>query len=275
MSNGDQYKPTPEEERTREAIRSLPLVSADPQFRARLKSQFVSGTIDARPAGAKVRPRIGWRALVPRILIPVAAAVILIIAVILNLGPPMRLADVTGEGTVRVEGTTYDASDRESIARAVHPGARVELSEGVDIDVMYPETVVFELASATGTLPRGPARWFGRTGEGRLEMGEIRVLTGPDFHGARLDIETPEGKIEVTGSLVSVARDTSGTCVCVRRGTARVGVDAADMQWIAAGKRKVMFADGRPSIVTDIAPPHEAHLIEFENKYRTGIHLPR
>jgi hypothetical protein len=275
MSDGKRHDLTPDQERVRKAVRGLPPVAADSVFRERLKSQFVTGKIDAGRAGKGVRPRFGRGALVPRIFIPVAAAVILIIAVILNMGPSMQLADVNGEGTVTVDGRSFDASDRESLARVVRPGARVELSQDVEVDIIYPETAVFQLASATATLPRGPARWFGKTGESRLDIGEIRVLTGSGFQGARLIIETPEGIIDVTGTLVSVARDTSGTCVCVHRGTAQVGVNAGDMEQIPEGKRKVMFADGKPPIVTDIAPPHKAHLVEFETKYRAGLRAPK
>ena len=95
----------------------------------------------------------------------------------------------------------------------------------------------------------------------------MAILTGPRFRGGHLVVTTGEGAIEITGTLVSVFRDESVTCVCVHEGTASVGIDEADMEPIPAGKRKVMFADGSPSMVTDIAPPHRDHLIEFEKKY--------
>jgi hypothetical protein len=59
--------------------------------------------------------------------------------------------------------------------------------------------------------------------------------------------------------------------VCVHAGRARVGIDIDDLEEIPPGKRKVMYADGKPPIITDIAPPHKEHLIEFETKYRSGI----
>jgi hypothetical protein len=59
--------------------------------------------------------------------------------------------------------------------------------------------------------------------------------------------------------------------VCVHEGTASVGIDQGDMEPIPPGKRKVMFADGQPPMITDIAPPHRDHLVEFDAKYRGRI----
>jgi hypothetical protein len=47
------------------------------------------------------------------------------------------------------------------------------------------------------------------------------------------------------------------------------------MQEVPAGRRKVMFADGTPPKITDIAPPHMDHLVEFEAKYHAGIRSVR
>jgi ferric-dicitrate binding protein FerR (iron transport regulator) len=262
---------TPDEKRTCEAVRALPRVDADPAFRQRLKADFVAGRLCEGTGGAKKRRAPRRWFLRPGLLVPVAVAVILIFAGVLNRGPALQLADVAGEGTVTVNGKVFETSNRDGIEQAIRPGSRVELSDGVAVDVLYAETAVYQLASATATIPKAPGRWFGKAGEGWLEKGEFQVLTGPGFEGAGLTIQTSEGIIQVTGTLLSVVKDAEVTCVCVHHGTARVGIDTEDLEDIPAGKRKVMFADGRPPIVTPIAPPHQDHLVEFESKYKSGI----
>ena len=101
-----------------------------------------------------------------------------------------------------------------------------------------------------------------------VHHGELRIKTGPGFRGAELQILTTEGRIEITGTVVSVYKGEGFTCVCVLEGTAKIGMDKADLEEIPAGMRKVMFADGRPPMVTEIQPQHEAGLMEFEERYR-------
>jgi len=272
MSERDEFELTREEKRASEAIRALPRADADPDFRQRLKADFAAGRLaeggDATAPRPARRPAARWW----KVAIPVAAAVLVVAAALFNRGPALVLSDVAGEGTVTVDGRAFPTSDRDAIAGAVRPGARLELSEGVDVDLVYDNTLVLQYSSARGTIPKAPARWIGKTGACRLEWGEVAALTGPDFAGGGLVVTTPEGIIEVSGTLISVFRDSSVTCVCVHEGAARVGIDEGDMESVPAGKRKVMFADGKTPIITDIAPPHMDHLIEFDNKYRSGIH---
>jgi ferric-dicitrate binding protein FerR (iron transport regulator) len=272
MKSPEEHELTPDEARARGAIRSLPQVAAESGFRERLRANFVAGSLAGAGAGA---PVAGRRAARPwfrlGFLVPAAAAAGLVIVLSLSRGPVLEVADVTGVGVVTVDGRPYETTDRAGLARALRAGARVELSEGVELDLVQPGTVVYQLSSATMTIPRTPARWLAKALECRLEMGEIRILTGPEFRSSQVLVTTPEGMILVTGTLVSVFRDEAVTCVCVHEGTARVGIDTDDLEPIQAGKRKVMYADRRPPIITEIAPPHDEHLIEFRAKYRAGI----
>lgn len=269
MSDRDEFEPTTDEKRVSELIRSLPRAEADAGFRDRLRADFVAGRLEPTSGPIPPRPvsrrRWGWG------LIPLAAVVLVAMVVVFNGGPALQLSDVNGDGTVTVDGRVFQAADRDGIAGALRPGASVELSEGVDIDVFYEGTAVFQLSSATATIPGAPGRWIQKSVDSFVQMGELRILTGPGFSGAKLSVRTPEGEIVITGSLVSVFRDGALTCVCVQKGSASVGIDAGDMENIPPGKRKVMYADGKPSIVTDIAPPHMDHLVEFEAKYSSRI----
>jgi hypothetical protein len=270
MSEREAQDLSPEQERARKAIRSLPLVEAEPGFRERLKADFVAGRLGGaespqgggRPGRERRGFRLGW------LLVPAALAVVVFVAAaIFNRGPAPKLADVIGDGTVTVDGQTFATAERVPMAQAIQTGSSLETSEGVDVDLMYGRTMAVRLMSGVATIPAAPARWFGKKQQCWLDSGELDVLTGPDFRGGELVIATADGTIEITGTIVSVYCDTSLTCVCVLEGTASVGVDAADMEPVPAGKRKVMFSDGRAPLVTDIAPAHRDHMIEFEKKY--------
>ncbi len=275
---------TPDEGRAREAVRALPSVQADPAFRERLKADFVAGRLapsgeeaggeaagseSARAEAARRRRTARLRAwLWPRLLAPVAAVAVAVVAFVFgNRGPALELVGVTGEGVVLVDGRSYDASDRAGLAAAARPGSRIEVPEGASLALGLPGKMVVELAAATGTVPSAPGRWLGRSSGCGLEGGEIRVLTGAGFQGERFEVSTPDGMIRVTGTLVSAVRDESGTCVCVREGTALVGRSEEDLRPIPAGKRLVLHADRSDPLFTDIAPPHEAHLLDFEDRY--------
>jgi ferric-dicitrate binding protein FerR (iron transport regulator) len=260
---------TSEEARARDAVRALGGVKADAAFRERLRADFIEGCLaeagDESSAALPERAprRGGWRW--PRILVPAFAAALLLLALATNRGPEFAVVDVSG--AVTVDGQVYDSGDRAGLAAAVRSGSRLELAEGSSLAVAIPGKLVIELVSATATVPASPGRWIGRSTESRLESGEIRILTGPDFRGDRYDVETPDGLIRVTGTLVSAVRDEGGTCVCVRHGTAQVGRSADELAPVPPGKRMVLYADRREPLLTEIAPPHEQYLLDFEARH--------
>jgi len=254
------------EERARRAVKGLPRPEARPDFRARLKEDFLSGAIERsappRPAPPRRRRSLrGW-------MFAAAAVVLVVLGWQLNRGPALRVLDAQGTGAIETAGRSVSATDVLALQRAIRPERRLELSGDARIDIAYGRTVVMQIAPGSiFTPPASPGRWFGRSMNADLEFGEARIMTGPDFPGADLTIHTPEGITLLTGTIVSVFRDSSVTCVCVLEGKARIGVDEADLEWIPSGKRKVMFRDGSPSTVTEIAPPHQAGLRELEEKY--------
>ncbi len=268
MKRDDGIMLTPDQERARELVRALPALEADPAVKARLKRAFVSGELATKPRERTIRLRPALR--FPRWIFAAAAvAAILVVVPILNRGPAPTIPVSGVRGEVSIDGISIPAAEKERIAERLRPGARISLSDESELDVLYAETVVYQLAPETEmTLPASPGRWYGRNVSCELDYGELLILTGPDFPGKRLVVQTPEGTTVVTATLISVFRDSTVTCVCVYHGTASVGIDAEDMEAVPSGMRKVMFSNGRPSIVTEIAPPHEEHLITFEKKYR-------
>jgi ferric-dicitrate binding protein FerR (iron transport regulator) len=271
MEPRDELELSPEQERVAEALRSLAAVEPSARFRDRLKSDFVAGRLGAPAAAPKRRRFFGLRPRQSALVLSAAAVAVCVLVIVgLNRGPQLVVADVTGTGTLTIDGVSAQATDRTALQRLIRPRSRIELPEGVELDLVHGETVIYQLAASTVmTLPERPGRWFGREVESRLETGELRVLTGRDYAGVTMHVETPEGHVQIAGTLVSVFREDPVTCVCVYSGTAEVGIDSDDMQPIQPGTRKVMFSDGRPPMITEIAPPHRDHLIEFETKYRS------
>jgi ferric-dicitrate binding protein FerR (iron transport regulator) len=259
-----------QERRIREAIRSAGDVRADAAFRERLKREFMEGTIP-EPATSREEPRdhrlhLWWWVLVP------AAAVVLLFAVLLprpTPSPAWVVHAVEGEGQFEIDGQTLAVDQREFLAEALGSGGRIRLLEGVSLDLLLDDRLILQLdEQADVTVPVPPERGEVGTLISEVHHGELRVKSGPGFHGTELDIVTAEGRTEIVGTIVSVYKGDGFTCVCVLEGTAMIGADGARLEEIPQGMRKVMFDDGRPPMVTEIQPQHEAGLMEFEERYR-------
>ncbi len=177
-----------------------------------------------------------------------------------------------GSGEVRIAGVDYRLSDPEALADALQPGATLLVKEGAVLDVRYGDAFLLQFDPGTvASLPDPFGGMAGQEARARIEYGEMRLRTGPGFLPASsFNVTTPEGRIHLVGTIVSIFRDSTGTCVCVFEGTASVGTGEADMESIPAGKRKVMPTGGDP-FIDDIAPPHRDHLLEFQEKYSAGF----
>jgi ferric-dicitrate binding protein FerR (iron transport regulator) len=261
-------KKRPDEATVSTWVGALPRVEADGDVRARLRSAFVSGQIEAdakdaeampQPARSRARPRL-WRWFVPALA---AAAAVWVISVTIDRGLPLEVAEVSGSGFVTVDGREVDAGDRAALAPAITPGAEVTIPEGVTLDLMVDDSAMFELVAGTHmTIPREWGVWHKDAAACSLFTGEVRIKTGERFVGSELNVFTPEGMVVVTGTLLSVQRGTMGTCVCVLEGTARVGVDAEDLEDVTPGLRKVMQAD--TTMIVPVKPMHRDGVLDFD-----------
>jgi ferric-dicitrate binding protein FerR (iron transport regulator) len=186
-----------------------------------------------------------------------------------NQGPDWKVIGLNGVGTVAIDGQTMDPGDLSALEAALRSGTGIALEDGAELTLLSAGTLVVQAASGSRfSIPNPPGRWFGDAIRTRVDGGEVRFLTGPDFPGRRLEVATVEGRVEVTGTVISVLRDTGLTCVCVMSGTARVGMNDDDMDPIPAGMRKVMFGDGREPLIVDILPEHRQGLQPFVQRYR-------
>lgn len=280
---------SPAEQRARAALASAPPQRADPEFRERLKRDFVSGAIEV--TGAKERRRVaGWRGArasagtrTPRRvhlrpaawvgLSLAAAAMLTTVFGALNRGPQWWITAARGDGAVRIEGRTVALDDRDALRRLLVPGAEVETGPNAELDLCSSGVLALQLGPGTRmTLPPPPARWFGRSDELWVRAGVLRVTTGPRFSGARLAVMSPTAAVMVTGTTLAVIIEDAGTCVCVYEGTASVGrrVDGetADMSPVPGGQRRYVYKGGRPPEMAGMRDEERGKLAQFREAQR-------
>lgn len=266
MSEHERDNLDPQQRRARDAVRGLGVPEADPAFRARLKEQFVSGAVPAGETPVATRPpsRIpwfSWGAL--------AAAAALAWAVLgLNSLPGPELLAARGPGAVVVDGRRVDAAYPAAVGKMLRPGAHVVLEGEASLDILYPGSLVMRLSPGTDlVLPERPGRWFRRTVAADLALGEISVRTGPELVGGELDVFTPAGTAAISGTLINVFHNAELSCFCLHDGTARVLVDGVDLGTIPALQRRVVFRDGRESMLAEAAPPHLEHMAGLDRDH--------
>jgi hypothetical protein len=242
-------------------------VRADPAFRERLKHAFVTGSVAGRtPAAARAgaHPR-GWG--LWWVLAPAAAAALLALFAVANRGPAWTIAAGRGGGTLWVDGVPVPANDVVELARHVRAGATLRLSPDGEVDLVCAGELALQVtAGSEMTIPEPPGRWLRRTVRATVERGEVRFVTGPRFTGSRLRVETPEALVVVTGTTLAVIRDTTGTCVCVWSGRVEFGPRRGTPEPVAAGKRRVLYADGRPPLTEDLGPGERMKLDMFQGR---------
>ena len=274
MSERQDINLTPEERQLQEAIRGLGEVRSEDAFRERLRREFMSGDIvpeGDREAGEEATGNIvpldhgrnrrrWWAAAIP------ALAAVFAFLLLSGDEPSWILESVTGTGTIQVDGQPVDAADFEGLKDLVKPGARFVVPATAEIELRLGKVMVFGIIRDSDvTIPADPDD-DGATFTATVTLGELLVKTGPAFVGEELLILTSEGRIELTGTTIAVNKGDGFTCVCVLEGTANIGKDEADLEEVSAGFRKVMFADGSPSIIVDIEVGHEKDLTDFETR---------
>jgi len=261
MSERNDMTLTPEERRLQEAIRGLGEVRADDGFSERLRSQFISGNFgEIVPLKTRSHRRRLWGAAISSL------AAIIAFLLLSSGDPAWTLKSVTGTGSIVVNGQSVDASDFAGLQDLVKPGARFVVPATAELELRLGKVMVFGIIRDSDvTIPAKPDS-EGAILTATVTLGELLVKTGPSFPGEKLLILTSEGRIELTGTTIAVNKGDGFTCVCVLEGTARIGKDEAALEEVAAGYRKVMFADGSPSIIVDIEVGHEKDLTDFESR---------
>ncbi len=243
MSPHDDHGRSTGERATRDSVRALSRPRAGDAFRARLREDFVTGRIGRR-RGLLLRGP--WFAR-PEVLLPFAAGVVLALVFQANRGPDWRLVAANGEGRVWVAGRAFTPADTAALAAALRRGGRVRVEGAITLDLAAPGVAAVAIGpDAELTLSAAPNRIWARGMTARLESGDAYFTTGRSFHGARLDVTTPEANVRAVGTSFAVLRHSFGTCVCVMEGHVRVagtGTPAGEGVDVPEGMRHVVGTD--------------------------------
>lgn len=261
MSTRDDDKLGVDELRARELVRGLGAPRADQDFRARLRAEFVAGTVRstlpdivALPVRPVFRQPRFWAAFAS------AAAVLALVVGIGNRGPDWRVTLAQGDGEVVIGEQHVSLHDADAIGRSLARGGRVRLPAGATLELVAPGELAVRMTRVTDmTLPASPNRWFARDAQVAVRQGDTFYSTGRAFHGARLHVRTAQAQVLVTGTSLAVLSNEDGTCVCVMEGRVAVAEagkaakpGAAAMHMIPAGKRFVFPSDGTESFEDDM-----------------------
>ena len=274
---------SPEQRRAHEALHALDARPADPVFRDALRQRFVSGAFPprtaereaARPGGTARwwqlveslglgRPAVAWTA--------AAAALIVVVlgAGALNRGPQWRVTAVTGDGVAVVGSLPVPVRHADELTRRLAPGARVRVPDGAEIEIASGDQLVIQMTPGTDvTVPAPPGRWFSRDVSASVRAGELRIATGPRYHGARLSLTTRTARIMVTGTTLAVICDPEGTCVCVLEGRVGVGRPEGPLVDVEAGRLRFVFGPGREPISAEMRPAERIKLGVLRERMRT------
>lgn len=234
--------------------------SPDPAFRSRLRGAFVAGALAParRPAAAWA---YAWAA--AAVLVAVSA-----LAMLARDGAGWRVDAVAGGG-VEVDGRPYPPSDLAAIGRALHPGARVHVPAGGQLDLELPGVAALQAVERTTfTLPRLPRGGAWRAGRGRVETGELRVATMPGFRGRWLDMRMPQAEVAVTGTVFALLVEPGRSCVCVFEGSVRMRDESGTETRVLEGTRRSVGTAGRDPQVIPLPPNEVMKLGMMRDRWR-------
>jgi ferric-dicitrate binding protein FerR (iron transport regulator) len=113
------------------------------------------------------------------------------------------------------------------------------------------------------TVPDGLRRWLGRRAEFAVLGGEARVVTGPGFPGARLEISTTNAQVDVIGTTFAVIADADSTCVCVLEGTAQLSMGSAPAMPVPPMMRGTIRMPDGSTTMEPIRPMEERKLSDL------------
>jgi hypothetical protein len=248
VNANDDLDLTPEQARIRDAVGRLPSAEPDPAFRARLRVAFVAGTI--APRLRVVESPWRRRAIVWGGFVAAAAAAVIVAGLVLGRSSDYRLVASEGAGVAMVNDAAIPMDHAAELARALRRGGHVVVPKGATIDIAAPGVLAMTLSGGSDVVvPPAPPRIGERHAQGRVTLGDLFIATGPDFHGATLDVVTSEANAHVTGTSLAVLRDEfDGTCVCVMNGVVAVTANGEAPVKVPAGMRIVVPIEGRPEM---------------------------
>jgi hypothetical protein len=192
-------------------------------------------------------PRPWWA--LKRVMVPVTAVLLAVATVRLNRGPDWQIAGAEGYGHVAMGGEWEGgmrAPGDPVLATRLARGGELLTDSTLTLHLVAPGVAAVTLAPGTEVqLSSAPGRWWGRSMRAEVTAGDAYFTTGRAFHGAHLDVSTPEVSVRAVGTAFAVLREPHGTCVCVMQGRVRVsraGAPATSAVDVPAGMRRVVSA---------------------------------
>lgn len=250
---------TDDEVRARDAVRRLPPVPADPDFRARLRREFASG--GGRGTGAARR----WL---------LAASVLAVLGGgwLFTRESHWTVVATSASGVVDVDGRRVAVGDRAALAPLLVPGARVATDGEAEIQVLGGDVVVLVITpGSVTTLPGIPGGWFSRALRGTLETGEVRGVTGPGFAGEHLVYDLPRARVGVTGTTFAVLANAEGSCVCVLEGEVTMADAGTTSVAVPSGRRRTVPPSGGAAVEEEIRPMERMKLEMLRDQARAAL----
>jgi ferric-dicitrate binding protein FerR (iron transport regulator) len=245
----------------RDLVARLPDASPSPEFLSRLRRDFQSGSI--QPVAPPVVPL--WRRpayLWTTTALGLAAAILLVL--LANRGPEWQMVRASGSGTLFVGGTEIALENVEQELTMLRPGTTLRLQgdETASLDLFYPGLFSLQVTPGSSlSLPSSPGRWFGRRSSFHVAEGEVRVVTGPRFPGARLQVTAPGTEVHVLGTTFAVIATADSTCVCVLEGTAKMMMpQESSMMPVPPMRRRTVVMSTSETMEEPIRPMEEMKL---------------
>ena len=297
MSFEDELKDPKPDPELHNALQQWPRPQARPDFRERLRAEFLAAPFEARAASEvdaqdlgpapEVAPRWGEGLPVAEIFAPARSptrrpwftlvSVAAIAAAVLLL---FQWQDPTGwrvgaasEFTLaRVDGQEFSPAQSARLAAALKPGSVIEV-EGGSLELLLDTRIALSLAAGSAlTLMAVPepevlgSIWF------EQQRGSLAVVTGPGFVDANLRIRTPDSEVRIVGTRFAVDVIAGmGTCVCCDEGSVSVFDQPLTQELVpegtpehklSRGEMSFIFSDHRP---TKIGSAMAEHLAPIES----------
>ena len=245
----------------RDAVRALPEVRPDSEFRARLLRELASGSIPGGESAQVIPFEQDRRKRAARLVLlgaGLAAAATILIALGLERASrdrPWTIIGVTGQGTVFVNGERFSSESAQQRIVFDSPGKTLATEGEVVLDLQCADWLTLQVPPGTEiVLPAAPGRWLSRSSEGEIHQGELRLATGPSFHNTTLALRAPHAIVEISGTVLAVFAGADSTCVCVLEGSARMTTRDGRGENVPDGRRLTVFDDGRSPVAEDIFP---------------------
>lgn len=240
--------------------------SAAPAFRTRLKEQFLAEAT-ARPTIMVPQRTRMFPFVWPFVL---AASVVFILYYVMSRDANVRwhVVGTEGGGDYIVDGRRMHSSETGRLLEAVQTAHEIETFEA-PLRLQLTDELVLELAPKTrvSQLSFPAAHLYSIY----VNVGSLRVTTGPKFDRQRLRALTDGMETVVVGTTFGLDVDASGTCLCCVAGTVKCDArDGRGMMPADAGRSCFAYHNGQKP-KWDAAVPAHAEPLERLKSFAAAI----